>query len=155
MAMHIVLDHINDWLIVHLRGSMDESAAIHLRRLFELNANNVAFNFRAVNGINSSGVRSWISFIRSFCENRNVIYVEATPIVVMQLNMVPSFMHNCEVHSVYGSYACESCNLNQMVKFVTGENMPKADESVPEFLCPRCNRAMEFEEEEGYFDFNT
>lgn len=114
----------------------------------------VVFNFAKVKSINSLGVRTWVSFLRSIEENREIIFAECTPDVIMQINMIPSFLGKAKIESFTTNYLCEVCHKENRKLIFSKDLAPK---SLP--LPPQCGAedcGMQTEElEEEYFAFLT
>lgn len=97
--------------IVTLKGVIDEDAAFdNIKKA----GGPYVFNFRELQSINSCGIRSWVNFLKEIAGEK-VFYEECPPLVVRQLNMVPSFLGHAQVLSVYLPYVCDSTEAEQLV----------------------------------------
>jgi hypothetical protein len=97
--------------VVVLRGMIDEDTT------FTEMANlgkSLTFNWKGVTSINSCGVRNWVNFIKDLT-GYTIHYEECPPLIVRQMNMIPSFVANASVVSVYAPYVCSSCENEQLV----------------------------------------
>lgn len=74
----------------------------------------VSINFKEVQSINSLGIRSWVNFLKDL-SNREVHYEECPPIIVRQLNMVPSFLGKAKVLSVFVPYVSDDTDEEKLV----------------------------------------
>ncbi len=102
----------DDGKIVSLVGLINEDSELSFKNLFlELKeGKKITFNFSQIKSINSLGVRAWVSFLRSLEEGRVILFSECTTDIIMQINMIPSFLGNATVASFYVNYVCEVCN---------------------------------------------
>jgi len=97
--------------VVYLSGVIDEDAKFEeLRKL----QGSLVFNFRDLHSLNSCGVRSWVNLLKELA-NTEIYYEECTPLVVRQMNMVPSFVSHAVVLSVYVPYVCENCEEEKLI----------------------------------------
>ncbi len=113
----------------------------------------VEINFKGVSSINSCGVRNWVNFMKEMT-GRQISYVECPPIIVRQMNMVPSFSGKAEVASVYITYVCDECDEEKMVLLPKSKFSERSlfDQT---FTCESCKEgAMEFDgHPDQYFAF--
>ncbi len=136
-----------DSKVVLLRGIIDEDTTFE--QLGKLGSP-IHFNFKGVTSINSCGVRSWVNFMKDI-SGLQVIYEECPPHIVRQLNMVPSFLGQAQVASVYIPYVCDDCDAETMVLAEASE-FGKVAETIP---CESCKKGeMEFDgHPQQYFAF--
>jgi hypothetical protein len=152
MAITIQIDKKGEWDHVSYIGPINEDSEVHLAPLLQQLGPSVVFNFRQVEYVNSCGVRAWITFLREVEKNRKLIYEECTPEIVGQINMIPNFLGTAHIRSIYGSYACTSCDNQKWEIFVEGQNLPTSPgDPVPEVKCNKCSAVMELEELEDEF----
>ena len=97
--------------VVNLVGDIDEDT--NLQPLLRLGSP-LTFNFAKVHSINSCGVRSWVNFLKEL-GNIAVYYVECPPLIVRQMNMVPSFVGHAQVLSVYAPFVCDNCDEEKLI----------------------------------------
>lgn len=141
---------------VFLSGQISEEAEATLSTLQSQLTGDIVFNFGGVKMINSCGVRAWINFLRATSPEKNIVFEECTPEIVGQINMIPNFLGNGEIKSVYADYACESCEHTEWRLFEKGKNLPTSEDdiSVENLKCPKCGEEMEMEElEDEFFAF--
>lgn len=139
---------------VSLVGVINEDSEIPFKNLFsELKeAKKVIFNFSQVKSINSLGVRAWVSFLRSLEEGRTIAFAECTTDIIMQINMIPSFLGKATVSSFYVNYICDVCNKEEKKLFETASLPPKTYPTAPK--CSNDDSVMQTEElEDEYFVF--
>ena len=111
----------------------------------------LTFNFKNVESINSLGVRAWVNFIK-LMKDKEISFEECPPIIVRQMNMIPSFTGNAKVHSVYVPYVCDNCDSESLV-LVKNDQFSTVSETA---RCENCKEGeMEFDgTPEQYFAFN-
>lgn len=155
MEIALQLSSVDGTDYLHYIGPINEESEVHFSRVIEKLSKNVVINFRQVTYINSCGVRAWVNFMRELEKEHKVSYEECTSEIVLQMNMIPSFLGNSEVISVYASYECESCNLHEEKLLKRAIDLPiDGNYDLIATTCPKCNQAMELEElEEEYFAF--
>ncbi len=110
----------------------------------------IVFNFSKVTSINSCGIRNWVNFIKNL-KDKNVFFEECPPIIVRQMNMVPSFKQHAKVMSVFVPYVCDTCEAEKLV-LVGEKEMERVEEALP---CDNCEHGeMELDgQKEQYFAF--
>jgi len=141
---------------VTLSGVINEDAEGPLKKLIEglEGATTVCFNFRDVKSVNSLGVRAWVTFLRGVdgAAGRRVYFYECIPDIIMQINMIPSFLGKASIASFYVNYISPATNKTHKVLIDTKDLEPKTIPSAPN--CPDTGTPMETEElEEEYFAF--
>lgn len=144
----------DDGKSVSLVGVINEDSEIAFKNLMsELKeAKKVIFNFAQVKSINSLGVRAWVSFLRSLEEGRKILFTECTTDIIMQINMIPSFLGKATVSSFYVNYICEVCNKEAKKLFETASLPSKTYPPAPK--CDNDESVMQTEElEDEYFVF--
>ncbi|WP_186647304.1 hypothetical protein [Fluviispira vulneris] len=143
-----------DGKMITLMGLINEDSEMTFKDLFlELkDVKKVGFNFSQVKSINSLGVRAWVSFLRSIEEGRNLIFYECTPDVIMQINMIPSFLGKASVASFFVNYICEVCNKEEKKLIETSSLPPKTIPNAPKCESDECGMQTE-ELEDEYFVF--
>lgn len=128
--------------VYRLDGPIDENVTPALQGIAASAPQTVVFGFRDVVYVNSSGLRSWVMFIRDFVKNRVVSFEECSAVVVSQMNMLPAFHAKTSVESVFLPVACPSC------RHATNVLIPRADFSADLALlapqkCPKCGAVTE------------
>lgn len=141
-----------EWDVYHLSGAITEEASIHLLQLYDDAAKKCVFNFKDCQMINSSGIRAWILFLRDFQQDREIELEECAPIVVAQINMLPSFIQKAKLKSVYIPYVCEKCDAEQAVLF-NGPNYPASNEEAKPARCKKCQGTAHVSDEDEFFAF--
>jgi hypothetical protein len=144
----------DDGKIISLVGLINEDSELSFKNLLlELkDVKKVGFNFSKVKSINSLGVRAWVSFLRSIEEGRILSFYECTPDIIMQINMIPSFLGKATVMSFYVNYICETCHKEEKKIIETARLEQKSIPKAPK--CDKENCDMQTEElEDEYFVF--
>lgn len=137
---------------VLLKGVVDEDTAFDpLLRM----GSPLVLNFKDVASINSCGIRNWVNFLKELGATK-IVYEECPPLIVRQLNMVPSFAGNATVASVYVPYVCDNCEAEKTLligsdKFQNRKEL-KISETIP---CESCKEGeMELDgHPQQYFAF--
>ena len=77
---------------VILRGIIDEDADFsQIQKL----TGPLVFNFKELTAINSCGIRTWVNFLKEMAKVK-ISFEECPPLVVRQMNMVPSFVGHAQ-----------------------------------------------------------
>jgi anti-anti-sigma regulatory factor len=136
--------------VLLVQGVIDEHA--DLSPITTANGDLVV-NMRGVRRINSFGVRIWIDAIRKVPAGSRLSFIECSPPVVDQLNMVGGFLGHGILESFIAPMACEECD-EQLDHLVSVESCKALGGRLPALPCPRCGRAMEIDDlEEQYLLF--
>ncbi len=135
-----------------LKGVIDEDSTFE--SILKLSSP-LVLNFKDITSINSCGIRSWVNFLKDLGETK-VVYEECPPLIVRQLNMVPSFAGTATISSVYVSYVCDNCEAEKKIlvdadKFRTKQSLQIAES----FPCESCKEGeMELDSHpKQYFAF--
>jgi len=109
-----------------------------------------------VDRISSFGIRQWVDFIATIGPRLGgVYYVEGSPKVVDQFNMVANFGGPGYIVSFYAPYRCDTCDQERRLLFRTDEETPlwRAGQSPPS-TCPTCGNPEDFDEDPAtYFNY--
>ncbi|MEN9824642.1 MAG: hypothetical protein RI953_387 [Pseudomonadota bacterium] len=154
--MEYVVQEHNGAHWVTLSGVINEDAEMPLKKVTEEleGAKMVIFNFKNVKSVNSLGVRAWVTFLRSVdsAAGRTVYFAECIPDIIMQINMIPSFLGKASILSFYVNYVSTATNKTHRVLIETKDLAPQSIPTAPN--CPDTGTPMETEElEEEYFAF--
>lgn len=141
---------------VALMGLINEDSELTFQHILAeiKDEKRVIFNFSQVKTINSLGVRSWVSFLRNLEDKCEIVFAECTADVIMQINMIPSFLGKGKVESFYVNYVCEICNKEEKKLVLTKDLAPKTLPPSPVCSAEDCGIQTE-ELEEEYFVFLT
>jgi anti-anti-sigma regulatory factor len=150
------LSHAADGRLVTLMGPINEDSDLIFQHIYTeiKDEKKIIFNFSKIKSINSLGVRAWVSFLRSCEENKEIIFAECTSDVIMQINMIPSFLGKGKVDSFFVNYVCEICNKEEKQLIMTKDIPSKSIPVIPLCLTQDCGMQTE-ELEEEYFVFLT
>jgi hypothetical protein len=104
--------------------------------------------------INSMGVKLWINFFSSRTKaGAKLSFVECSPAIVKQINLISNFTCGGDVESIYVPFLCTKCNseFNALLKTVELRKNPDKD---PEVSCSKCSGKATFDDiREEYFAF--
>ncbi len=139
---------------VTLSGTMNEDAEMSLKTVAgELQGASVAqIHLGGLRSMNSLGVRSWVNFLRAIPGETALVFTEVAPIMIQQINMIPSCQGRAHIASFYTNYLCETCNKTKVVLTETQLLPPKSPPPGQRCERPDCDMATE-ELEEEYFAF--
>ena len=121
-----------------------------------INSRYVILDLGGVDRISSFGIRQWVDFIATIGPRlAGVYYVECSPKVVDQFNMVANFGGPGYIVSFYAPYRCENCDQERRLLFRTDEETPlwRAGQAPPS-TCPTCGNPEDFDEDPAtYFNY--
>ncbi len=92
--------------VIYLCGQIDEDATFDS---FEKEEGAIVFDFEGITVINSCGVRNWVNFMKHK-KGQDISFRNCPPVIVKQLNLVPSFKGEAKVLSLYVPYVCMNCD---------------------------------------------
>ena len=120
---------------INLFGVIDENT--DLSSFLKYKGQKLVFNFKEITSINSCGIRTWVNLMKELGSSP-IEFMECPPLVVRQMNMVPSFLGSAKVVSVYVPYVCDSCEHedNQLVKIDDYKSGTPVAESL---TCKNCS----------------
>jgi hypothetical protein len=104
---HFEVSTVDNKSAIKLIGIIDENT--DFSSLLKLKGQNLSFNFKEISSINSCGIRTWVNFMKELA-GTPIEFVECPPLIVRQMNMVPSFLGSATVKSVYLPYVCDECD---------------------------------------------
>lgn len=137
--------------VILLKGTIDEDTTFEgVKKL----GGPFIFNFRELLSINSCGIRTWVNFLKEL-GSAPIAYEECPPLIVRQMNMVPSFLGSADVLSVFVPYVCDNCEHEKMV-LMTKEELATPENIAETIECENCKKGeMEFDgHPQQYFAFN-
>jgi hypothetical protein len=137
--------------VVILKGSIDEDVNFDpIKRL----GGPFIFNFRELTSINSCGIRGWVNFLKELGRIQ-IFYEECPPLIVRQMNMVPSFLGHAQVLSVYIPYVCDKCESEKLVLMESDKLEDPSANIEATISCESCGKGeMEFDgHPQQYFAF--
>ncbi len=136
--------------VIKLKGTIDEDS--NFAQLMKLGGP-LRLDFSGVTSINSCGIRSWVNFLKEM-GTQEVVYVACPPLIVRQMNMVPSFVGNAKVDSVYVPFVCDLCEAEKTL--LTTPMDFKSGKIPGTIQCESCKKGeMEFDgQPKQYFAFS-
>lgn len=142
-------------LSLKLRGVVDEDnelAGIES----QLSAGITVLDLADIERINSCGVRDWVNWLGRIEKiGVRLVFVNCSPSIVAQMNLVHNFTAGGIVKSFYAPYFCPRCNKERLLKLETEELVRDVPiTSAPPCRCDDCDGPMDFDDmEESYFAF--
>ena len=139
--------------VVNMKGSIDEQSGPTLTSLHsELSEEKeVTFNLMDIDSINSLGIRTWINFIRGFCEGRKVTLINCSPDVVTQVNMIPQFIASASIESFGALFVCPECDHEQTEVYQVNQGYDDIFKNSESVICSSCGAATELEADADTF----
>lgn len=122
----------------------------------KLPAGTLVINLSDVDRINSCGVRDWVNWLGRLEKNgARSVFVECSPPIVSQINLVHNFTGNGTVRSFYAPYFCPRCEKEKLLLLETRNLVAGGPPfTAPTCRCDECDGPMEFDDmEESYFAF--
>lgn len=136
---------------VAFEGEIVESADLH--SLQGKLVGDLEMDLGGVRRVNSAGAHRWVEFLRSLPSAARIAFVNCSPAVVTQINLIHDFIGRGTVRSFYAPYSCERCETHYSELMQTRE-VRKADWSAPKIECPGCHQTMELDDDpDRYFAF--
>ncbi len=119
---------------IALKGVIDEDTEFDS---LKKSGKSLVINFKGVTSINSCGIRTWVNFLKEM-QGSEITYEECPPLIVRQMNMVPSFLGHAKVASVYVPYVCDDCEAEKLT-MVTSDKYAGGNPNIPETMkCVSC-----------------
>lgn len=139
-------------LIVRLAGSIEEN--VDFAKLVGATGPEVHVNCKAVQRINSVGVKAWIQYFQGLVSGGTKIkFQECSTAIVEQINLISNFTCGGEVESIYVPFSCESCK-SELVGLFKTEAIKKLNFNLPPLKCSKCSGNAQFDDiPEEYFGF--
>ena len=125
---------IENQTVFFLQGLIDEDTDFSP---LEKHSGPLHLNLSQVTGINSLGIRAWVNFWKQM-GGKEIFYLECPPLIVRQMNMIPSFSGNAKVLSVFVPYVCDECEAEELKIIPCGESQWKLDEVSETVPCSQC-----------------
>lgn len=148
----ITRDHKSEWDVFTLSGGITEDAGAQLLALYNDSGRRCRFVFKDVQMINSNGIRAWMLFLRDFQTDRELELAECSPVIVSQINMLPSFIQRAKVVSLYVPYNCNNCKISNNV-LLEAKDYPTSTEELKPSRCKKCHGPTKVDTEEEIFAF--
>ena len=122
----------------------------------KLSAGATVLDLADIERINSCGVRDWVNWLgRIEKGGARVVFVNCSPAIVSQLNLVHNFTASGIVKSFYAPYVCPRCKKEKLLRLEARDLAKTAPVTkAPTCRCDECDGVMDFDEmEESYFAF--
>ena len=139
--------------VYKLIGAIDGDAGLELNRMARGIKGAARLNLGAVESMNSTGVRTWMSFLKSLPADCALVIEDAPPPFVDSMNMVHGLCGAAAVASIQVPYLCKSCKLEALVTTPVHPQMATNRASAPP--CKRCQTAMAINVGPDYFEFTA
>ena len=144
------LDELGSGKPLSINGIVDEHADLSF--IGELRGK-VQLNLKHLRRINSYGVRMWIDAVRQVPADTKLEFVECSPAVVDQINMVAGFLGHGKVLSFFAPMRCDKCMREEDQLFFYDDCLKRGGK-LPEVKCDKCLVPMEIDDvEEQYLLF--
>jgi len=151
-ALRWCVERAGELTRVTFEGELDEN--VDLSELRTQLRGAVEFALADVRRINSAGVREWVNFVRDLPHVTELAFVDCSPLIVAQLNMVYNFRGNARVRSFLAPYVCPRCGLEHEKHLDVREHFAAGVRRPPTFTCDRCATLLEFDDlPERYLSF--
>ena len=155
-ARNLTVNKISRGSVCYVRffGTVDETFAA-AEMFGDITARDLIFNLKEVKRISSFGVREWVKALKDLgSRTDHISFVECSPAIVSQLNMVANFAANVSVVSVQIPYYCAACGWDKESTLNITGSFEKVVGSIPSVQCQRCKASMAMDDEvENYLAF--
>ena len=138
-----------------LRGVIDEDNELTGIE-GQLSAGVTVLDLADIERINSCGVRDWVNWLGRIEKlGARLVFVNCSPSIVAQMNLVHNFSASGVVKSFYAPYFCPRCNKERLLRLETRDLVHQTPiTSAPTCRCDDCDGPMDFDDmEESYFAF--
>ena len=145
------IDQKGPKVVIGIKGVIDEDTAFPA---LPPGTSEVEVDFLNLSGLNSLGIKNWITWVKTFGSAKLTIR-ESPRIIVEQMNMIEGFLPaGSLVESFYVPYFCEADESELLVKWIRGTHYK--DGAVVEFPQVEDEKMRIFEmdvSKEKYFRF--
>ena len=121
--------------VVTLEGQVDETC--HLAEELPAPGPTLDLNCAKINRINSTGVKKWMLYLQGIMKKTQIRFLEISPAMVEQFNLISNFGANGEVVSILLPYECGKCSQGFSVVKTVPE-LKKAHGELGKEKCPKC-----------------
>lgn len=146
-------ENIDDVTLIKMSGVIDEDC--YLKDIFIDALDKIAIDLSGITRINSCGIRTWVNVMDMLTEKKMVIFIECSPVIMRQFNMIANFGGKGVVQSFHIPYFCENCNKEYELTAETRDFLSKElPLNVDVYRCTECNSQLVFDDiESKYFNF--
>lgn len=141
-------------LILHLSGAIDEAAFLEAA-IGQLTSDTI-LNLREISRVSSAGCRAWALYFRDqVARGAQLRFVECSPAVVEQINLISNFSAGGKVESVCLPFLCSKKNCaTATTELLTIDELKKINFNPPSVRCTKCGGDAVFDDiAEEYFRF--
>jgi anti-anti-sigma regulatory factor len=153
-VLNVKREQQGNTLILHLSGEVNE--AVDFAKTIGATAPDTVLNCKEVSRVNSVGVKGWVRYFQEQAKGGTKLrFVECSPAIVEQLNIIMNFSCGGKVESVYVPFVCTSptCKKNLVGLFKT-EDLKRLNFNLPAVKCSKCGSEAIFDDlPEEYFRF--
>ncbi len=140
-----------DIMCLRFSGTIDED--FNGKQLADTVKGILILDLGQVRRISSFGIREWVSFVAAAGEKcKDIYYIEASPKIIDQFNMVANFGGKGKILSFYAPYRCDYCDDDRQ-RLVQVEDAWDDIQNMhlPDFPCESCGNPEYFDEDPQSF----
>ena len=154
MVMKVEYKEDGKFTKIFLSGSIDEESESHLAEIAEKAQENCIFNLKNLEGLNSLGVKNWVSFFRNFHIGRNLRFEECPSYFILQVNMIPQLIGSAAIDSFFSDLYCPNCDNEMSLLFYTDKDYQTLCQEMTTVRCEDCQEVMKLGEDiEVFLEF--
>lgn len=146
MPISVSIDSQNDIIVVTMAGTIDENSDQGFKSLLSVRNGKVNLDLNGITAINSIGVRTWVNFMQNFRQTHEITLQNCPPDIIMQINMIPSFLGIGTVESFLAPFFCANCKTTFHKSFLVSDTYNKLLEELNVQACQTCGSECECEE---------
>ena len=127
---------------------------IDLLRVVGTTSPDTVLNCKKISRLNSHGVKDWIDFFsKETARGTRLRFIECSPPVVEQINLIMNFVCGGTVESIYVPFCCQDCQKNSVCLY-RSKDLQRADLDHLTAVCTHCKGTAVFDDiPEEYFLF--
>ena len=141
-------------LVLHLSGDINETA--NFAKDLGETAPDTVLNCKEISRINSVGVKTWVHYFQACAQKGTKLrFVECSPAIVEQLNLISNFSCGGKVESIYVPFACTGAGCKKaFVGLFKTQDLRNSGFELPAVKCKICGAEAIFDDlPEEYFLF--
>ena len=144
-SLSVTQEQSNRGLLVKIVGAIEEN--VDLETLIGPVSGLLQIHCRGITRINSVGVKMWMRYFQSLHKkNIEIEFLECSPAVVEQLNLISNFTCGGNVVSILLPFVCTKCK-NDFVASMTTQELRAAQLVIPALKCEKPECAAEFDDD--------
>jgi len=138
--------------IVKLAGVLDDT--VDFETLIGPMPRVILVECSQITRVNSIGVKRWMQYFALVpASQAQIVYVDCSPAIVEQFNMVVNFGGAGRIRSVQAPFTCMGCD-HRFVEIYMTENLLKEKFNIGSRHCPKCKGEAVFDDHPAeYFSF--